>query len=137
VQVREQDEPFAKTLVLLAHRLLDLQQKLGLAPHLLDRHDARADIDVHVVRERASLARTGLDEHVVAAPSQLEGARRCERNAVLVRLDLFCDTDLHARATLHAPSARDTCALARNRHIHGTLSSIRSQRVVGWGAPAE
>src|SRR5439155_19681458 len=65
-------------------------------PHLVDRDDARADALVLRVGECAADAGALLDRDVVAAVEQLERAGRRERNAVLVRLDLLRDTDLHA-----------------------------------------
>src|SRR5204862_3651 len=48
-----------------------------------------------VVVERAAAAGAGLDEHFVAALDELTRTRRGERDAVLVRLDLLDDANLH------------------------------------------
>ena len=51
-----------------------------------------------VVRERAAVAGARLDEHLVPALDELARARRRQRDAVLVGLDLLDDADLHRRA---------------------------------------
>ena len=98
-------------------RLLDLEQELGLAPDVIDRHDAGA--------RRASYAASGnalpspapvLDEHVVAALDELARAGRRQRDAVLVGLDLLGDADLHLEPrnlTFSTLSAHSRCTHAR------------------------
>ena len=46
------------------------------------------------------VARSCLDRHLVAVRDQLECARRCQRDAVLVGLDLLDDPDLHGARSL-------------------------------------
>ena len=57
--------------------------------------DASALRDVLVVGDRGALARSGLDQHLMAVLDQLAHSGRRERDAVLVRLDLGGDADLH------------------------------------------
>src|SRR5439155_15354045 len=93
VQIREEDKPFAEPRILAHRRLLDLQQQLGLTPGVVDRDDARTRTHVVRVRECASLTCGRLDEHLVPALYELARTGRCERDAVLVRLDLPGDSD--------------------------------------------
>jgi hypothetical protein len=95
VEVGEEDESFAQELVLRRQRLLDLEQELGLTPHVFGRGDRRADSLVLVVGERAAVPGLVLDQHVVAALHELARAGRGQRDPVLVRLDLLDDADLH------------------------------------------
>ena len=74
--------------VLVRQRLLHLEQQLGLLPDLVQGDDPRADGRVRGVVERAAVACAGLDQHLVAALNELPRTRGCERDAVLVRLDL-------------------------------------------------
>ena len=66
------------------------------------RHDAGALGRVLLVRDRGAHARPGLHDHLVIVLDQLAYARRRERDAVLVRLDLRRHSDLHF--ALHPPS---------------------------------
>ena len=100
VQVREERQPLAQARVLGGDRLLHLEQEIALAPGFVDRRDAGPDACVRLVGERAAEAGPGLDDHLVAATRQLERPGRGQRDAVLVRLDLFCDCDSQGRATI-------------------------------------
>ncbi len=62
------------------------------------------------VGERAPVAGGRLDEHLVAALDQLTGARRRERDAVLVGLDLLRDADPQSPETLSRPELRHEAA---------------------------
>src|SRR5207249_4255056 len=55
-------------------------------------------------RERPLVGLDGLVGDVVAALDELARARRRQRDAVLVGLDLFCDADLHAGAGQRYPA---------------------------------
>ena len=100
VEIREEHEPFAQPRVLGLDRLLDLQQEVGLAPGLVDRDDPGTRPLVLLVGERAPLPRRRLDENLVPALDQLAGARRRERHAVLVGLDLLRNADTQGPETL-------------------------------------
>ncbi len=93
VQVGEEDLPVPQAVVLLGHRLLHLEEQVGVGPDFLHGGDACADAVVVAVRERAAEARARLDDHVVAALTQLARARGRQRDAVLVRFDLSDDAD--------------------------------------------
>ena len=80
--------------------LLDLEEEVGLPPHVVDRADAGARPLVLLVGERAPLPRRRLDEDLVTALDQLAGAGRGERHAVLVGLDLSRNADPQSPETL-------------------------------------
>ena len=105
VEVREEHEPFAQARVLRLDRLLHLQQQLGPGPHLVDRDDACAGTLVVGVGECAALACRRLDEHLVPELHELARARRCQRDAVLVGLDLLGDADPQDARTVPVSSA--------------------------------
>src|SRR4029079_3028477 len=73
----------------------DLQQQVGLRPHVVYTGDARSGRLVRVVGERAPHTRARLDGDLVPALHELARARGRQCDAVLVRLDLFGDADLH------------------------------------------
>ena len=100
VEVGEEHEPLAQARILRLDRLLDLEEKIGLAPGVLDRDDPGAGALVLLVGERAAVPRRRLDEHLVAALDELTRARRGERYAVLVGLDLLRNTDTQGPETL-------------------------------------
>ena len=95
VQVREEREALAQPRVLGGDRLLHLEQELRARPDVVDRDDRRAGPLVRLVPERAARAGAGLDEDVVPSLDELPRARRCERDPVLLRLDLAGDADPH------------------------------------------
>ena len=100
VEIREENEPFPQPRVLGLDRLLDLEQKVGLAPGVVDRDDPGPRPLVLLVGERAPLPRRRLDENLVPALDQLARARRGERHPVLVGLDLLRNTDTQGPETL-------------------------------------
>ena len=95
MEIGEEHEALAQRGYSARERLLDLEHELG--PPKTSSTDAirRADRLVRRVRERAALPGPGLDDHLVPAPDELARARRCQRDAVLVGLDLLGDADLH------------------------------------------
>jgi hypothetical protein len=96
MQVGEQQVVGAEQLHLPRLWLLDAQDQLSLLEHRLRvGQDARALCHVLVVRDRAPDPRLGLDEHLVPVLDELPHARRREGHAVLVRLDLRRNPDLH------------------------------------------
>ena len=97
VQVREEDEVVAEQRVLGGKWLLDLEDELRSCPDLGGGGEPGADRLVRGVGERAPLARPALDENLVAVADELPCARGCERDPVLVGLDLGDDADLHGR----------------------------------------
>ena len=97
MQIGEQHLAFAHPAVLRLDGLLDLQQEIGLLPHLvggLDDLGAGGD-EVGVVQRR-TFAGTCLNEYLVAVAYQFAGARRGDGDPVLVVLDLSRDADAHA-----------------------------------------
>ena len=96
VQVGEERLALAQPRVLGLDRLLDLQQQLGLGPHLVGAVDQLSAGPLEVgIGDRRTLARTGLDDHLVTAVDQLGDARGGDGDSVLVVLDLGRDSDAH------------------------------------------
>ena len=97
MQVGEQRLALAHPLVLDGDRLLDLQDQLRVAPHLImvgnDRRTGRAEL---VVGDRGPGAGAGLDEHLVPVAGELIDTGGGDRDPVLVVLDLGRHADLHA-----------------------------------------
>ena len=126
VEVGEKRQALAEPRILRRDRLLDLEQQVSAAPHLVDGDDRRARPLVGLVGESAARARVGLDEHVVPTLNELAGAGRRQRDPVLLRLDLFGYADAHrARddsdhrpgyARLEASSKEELCT----RPVSGT-----------------
>src|SRR6266850_916188 len=104
VQVREEDLAGAQTLVLLRHRLLDLENELRAAPDVLHAGEFGADVLELVVADAAAEPGTLLNEHRVAglAEGMAPGGR--EGDALLARLDLARDADDHPRSSVSAAS---------------------------------
>jgi hypothetical protein len=94
MEVGEEHLTFAEPRVLLGQRLLDLEDEVGL-PDVRDSPDSRSDGLVVGIPEGAAHARTLLDQDGVPVAGELEGAGGRERDAVLVRLDLLGDADVH------------------------------------------
>jgi hypothetical protein len=94
VQVGEQLLAGAEAVVLLGHRLLDLDDQVGGAEHVVGaRHELRTRARVLVVAEPGPLARAGLHDHLVAAVHQLDDAVGGEGHPLLVVLDLAWHPD--------------------------------------------
>ncbi len=97
MQVREEQLPLAQQAHLGVLRLLDLQDHVRLGEDRFGvRGDPRALGLVLGIGDHAAVARARLDDHLVAMLGQLAGADRCERDPVLVRLDLRRYADLHS-----------------------------------------
>ena len=100
MQVGEERQAGAHAVVLLRDRLLDLEHHVGGAPHVVRVwDDGGAGGDVGVVGELGADARVLLQVDLVAVAHQLAHARRGDRDAVLVVLDLAGDADLHGVST--------------------------------------
>ena len=96
MQVGEQHLALAHPAVLRLDGLLDLQQQVGLAPHLVGGVDKpRAGRGEVRVMDGRPLAGPGLDYHLVAAMHQFGGTGRSDSDAILVVLDLSRDADAH------------------------------------------
>ena len=97
VQVGEQDQVLAQPVVLLRHWLLDLEDHLRLAPHLVGgvEHDG-ALLDVVRVGDGGPEAGSLLDQHLVTVLDQLVHPDGGDGHPELVVLDLAGDADLHA-----------------------------------------
>ncbi len=99
MQIGEQRLALAHARVLGLDRLLDLQQKFGLGPHLVGAVDHLSAGGLEVaVGDRRTLAGAGLNQHLVTAVGQFGHACRGDGDAVLVVLDLGRDADAHDRS---------------------------------------
>jgi hypothetical protein len=97
VEIREQQVVGPQHLHLLRLGLLHAEDQLGLLEHgLRVREDPRALGQVLVVRDGAADARAGLDHRFMAVLNQFPHTGRREGHAVLVRLDLRRNPDLHS-----------------------------------------
>ena len=104
-------------------RLLDLDDQVGLAEHGIGvGEDLRALGDVVGVADGRALPRPGLHDDLVAAIGQLAHARRGQRDAVLVGLDLGGDANLHWWTSL-STGGRDTISRPRS----ASQNSMRSR----------
>src|SRR3954464_9634653 len=138
MQVREEDEAFAESPELLLQRLLDLEHEVGAIPDLLDSGGRGADCFVGGVGERAPFAGPALDDDFVPFLHQFACARRRQRDAVFIGLDLLDDADFHRAGRLshreyvdaRRPAAK---AVAKNR---GSSSALRPMGAGGtpWHA---
>jgi hypothetical protein len=83
--------------VLLLDRLLDLEDQLGGAPHVVGAvHDAGAGRGELRVGDGGADAGAGLDVDLVSVAYELVHAGGGDRHPVLVVLDLARNSDLHA-----------------------------------------
>ncbi len=99
MQIGEQRLALAHAAVLGLDRLLDLQQQIGLGPHLVDAVDHLGAGPLEVgVGDRRAVACAGLNEHLVAAVDQFGHTGRGDGNSILVVLDLGRDADAHDRS---------------------------------------
>ena len=99
MQIGEHRLALAHAAVLGLDRLLDLQQQIGLGPHLFGGvdHFGAGGLEI-VVGDGRTVTRAGLDDHLVAATGQLGHAGRGDGNSELVVLDLGRDSDAHDRS---------------------------------------
>src|SRR6185437_6518384 len=100
VEIGEEHAPHAEPRVLGLDRLLDLEEEVGLAPCVVDRDDPCARSLVLLVGKGAALPRRRLDENLVPALDQLACTGGRERHAILVGLDLLCDSNSQSSETL-------------------------------------
>ena len=100
VEVREERHALAQPRVLRCDRLLDLEQEIGARPDVVHRRDRRPGTFVRVVEERAPDACARLHEDLVPALDELARTGGCQRDPVLLLLDLLRDADPHARGTI-------------------------------------
>ena len=97
VQVGEQDLVGPHPPVLLRDRLLDLQDQLGLGPHVVGAaDDGRPGRDEVVVRDRRAGPGVLLDGDLVAVGDELVDTGGRDRHPVLGVLDLTWDSYAHA-----------------------------------------
>ena len=103
VEVGEQDQVLAEVAVLARDRLLDLEQQLSAGPDLRRIvEQRRAGGLVFAIRHRRPVARAALHDDLVPDRDQIVHARRGERDAVLVVLDLV-GTEILIDRLLSAP----------------------------------
>ncbi len=103
-------------------------------PHVVDRDDLRPGALVVGVGERAAVAGGRLDEHLVPALHELARARRGQRDAVLVGLDLLGDADAQDARTLaggtplrgRAGARRASWRLRSRAAAHGSSTGQRT-----------
>src|SRR6266508_4429829 len=84
VEIGEEHEPVAQAVVLRLHRLLHLQQQLGLGPDFVNGGGARARGLVRRVGKSAAVAGARLHDDLVAALNELPRTRGRQRDAVFV-----------------------------------------------------
>ena len=96
MQVRKHRLALAHARVFGLDRLLDLQQQIGLGPHLVGGvdHLGAGRLEIRIGDGRA-VTGAGLDEHLVAATDQFGHPGRGDGNSELVVLDLGRDSDAH------------------------------------------
>ena len=87
----------------------DLENELRI-PGLLDTHRARTGGEVFCIQKTRAEPRPGLHQHLMPRLHQGASARRRERHAVFLVLDLLRDPDLHAANT----KASDDACLPRH-----------------------
>ena len=129
VQVGEQGLPGAQHVDLARLGLLDLQHELGFPEHRAGvGHDPRALGGELRVVHRATLAGAGLHQHLVTARAQLAHARRSDRHAILVQLDLTRDPDDHLASSLPRSASQNSMrsrALEKSRPVSCSTRLIR------------
>ena len=114
VEVGEQNLPLAHPVVLLRHRLLDLEHELARGPYVVGgRQDRRPGGDEVLVGDRRAGPGVLLDEYLVTRTGQFMHACRRDRYPVLVVLDLCGDPYLHDRSPF-LPSRRPRCRAVRS-----------------------
>ncbi len=96
MKVREEDLAVSEPRDLGRERLLHLQHQVGAPPDLVDRGELGADRRVLLVADAASGAGVLLDGDAMARLGEGAGAGRRESNALLARLDLTRNPDVHA-----------------------------------------
>jgi hypothetical protein len=99
MQVREQHLALAHPAVLLGDRLLDLEDELGAAPHVVRAvEDGGTGHRVVRVRDRGAGSGAGLHEHLMSGSGELEHAGRGDGHPELVVLDFGGNANLHQPA---------------------------------------
>ena len=123
MQVREQHQPLAKKYILLLHRLFDLDNQVGVAPHVVGRaHNLRARVLILVVGEGRKLSGARLHQHLMSGFAQGFHAGRGNPHAAFVVLHFLRNTNDHAspavckelrgRLKILHPGAQETPQLA-------------------------
>ena len=98
MQVGEQDLAAPQAVVLGRHRFLDLEQQVGVGPHLLGGAEQLGAGRLEIrVGDRRALAGAGLDQHLVAAVGQRGDAGRGDGHPEFVVLGLGRNADSHDR----------------------------------------
>src|SRR5262249_22343814 len=95
MKIREEDLAVAEPRDLGRERLLHFQHQVGALPHLVDRGEPCADGGVLVIADAASRAGSVLDDNAMARLGEGAGPRRRQRDALLARLDLAWNPDVH------------------------------------------
>ena len=127
--------PVPEPVVLGRDGLLHFQQQLGVAPHLVDGADLRADALVGGVGKRAALPRSALDQHVVPTLDELTRAGWGQRDPILVGLDLLGDADSHREPGNLTFSILDTFSLHTRAIFVDRLKPEGGPRPAPMGCP--
>ena len=99
MQIREENLTFAQKWEFHFERLLHLDDQLGAPKNVRCKIDnLRASTDVFVIRVAGTHPGIFFCEDGMAAPDQLLGARRQERNALFLFLKLLRNADDHANS---------------------------------------
>jgi hypothetical protein len=100
VQIGEQHLARSHPVVFLGDRFLDLENQIGLAPHVVGGgNDPRTGGLVLRIGECRTSAGVTLDQHLMPATNQLQDPGGCDRHPVLVVLELARYSDLHGCAS--------------------------------------
>ena len=148
MQIGEQHQPLAKKHIFLLHRLLDLDDQVGVAPHVVGRaHNLRARVLILVVGQGRKLSSAGLHQHLMPGFAQGFHAGRGNPHAAFVVLHFLRHTNDHAspavckelrgRLRILHPGAQETPQLAgqdsrRNRFAQ---KDRRRSMTVSTGLP--
>src|SRR5262249_19956173 len=100
MEVREKHLTVAEACDLGRQRLLYLQHQVGAPPHLNDRGEPGADGRVLLVADAASRAGSLLDDDAMTRLGEGAGAGRRQGDALLARLDLTRNPDVHGASPI-------------------------------------
>src|SRR5215213_1333699 len=134
MQVSEQCLAFVHPVVFDGDRLLDLQDQLSLAPHVVRVGDnSRPRSGELPISDRRTETCTGFDENRMSVPGELVHARRSDGNPVFVVLDLGRNSNQHAGSTpscglsrAYDPWRRTSAESVMSMAVSAMWSSLRS-----------
>src|SRR5450432_1674087 len=128
VEVREEHLPRLHARPLDLDRLLHLEDHVCVGPRRIGRRrNLTACLYVELIRKAAPLTRTLLDQYRVPIGYERLASRGDECDAILIRLDLFRDTDTHGKTP-------DGKVVTRSRAIVTVLVTVLT---TVWGPDSE